>query len=398
MKKEYEFLATGRKESMFKVDIENNLQELNTKISQSRIAIIGAAGSIGSSVVRELVKYNPKEVCLFDINENNLVEVVRELRSSSELNLPSEFSALPIGLGSYEFLQFFKDHEPFDYVFNLCALKHVRTEKDKYCIKRMIDTNILFINSFLKEVGYSFKKFFSVSSDKAVAPANVMGASKMAMEKILLLNSEKQPFTSARFANVAFSDGSLPYSFLNRINKRQPIVAPSDIKRYFISHEEAAQLCVLAAMIGKNKDVFFPKMLEELHEKTFKEIALSLLETLNIKAIECSSEEEAKNLFTKGLNQNEWPCYFPRSTTSGEKPYEEFFKPSDTVNWDKFDAIGFVSQDFSEVNEDEIHSFLNFAYDSACSLQSKKEYIINLKKIVHDFQHIETNRNLDQKM
>ena len=290
----YEHIITGRTESLFAEDIRANQDALNEALSGRRIAVVGAAGSIGSAVVKTLLRFAPGALVLIDLSENNLVELVRDLRSTGGLRLPAEFATLPIGLGSVEFARYFAESKPFDYFLNLSAIKHVRTERDVYCLLRMIDTNVLFLHEFLSHNPYRFKKVFSVSSDKATNPANLMGATKMIMEKALLARSDVQPFSTARFANVAFSDGSLPFGFLQRIAKRQPLSAPSDVRRYFISHQEAGELCVLSCGLGENRDVFFPNLAQGLDEKTFADIARDLLVELGYQPVECGSEEEAK--------------------------------------------------------------------------------------------------------
>ena len=260
--------------------------------------------------MKTILRYKPKALVLIDLSENNLVELVRDLRSTRNLKLPDEFFALPIGMGSVEFSRFFSETEPFDYLFNLSAMKHVRTEKDIYCLMRMIDTNVLFLHELLSGLKYSFKKVFSVSSDKAANPANIMGATKMIMEQLLLLWSDKFPFSTARFANVAFSDGSLPYGFLRRIENRQPIPAPNDIRRYFISHQEAGELCVLSCFTGENRDVFFPKMEQSRDEKTFSRIATDLLNELGYEPYNCATEDEAKKRAEELIALKKWPCFF----------------------------------------------------------------------------------------
>jgi len=398
MNLQYEYVITGRHKSAFTADVEANKQELLNKISGSRIAIIGAAGSIGSSVVKTLLRFKPAALSLIDLNENNLVELVRELRSAKNLYIPEDFKTMPIGLGSIEFNRYFKETMPFDYLFNLSAIKHVRSEKDIYCLMRMIDTNVVFLHDFLKNNAYKFKKVFSVSSDKAANPANLMGASKMIMEKVLMAASEEQPFSTARFANVAFSDGSLPHGFLERINKRQPISAPNDVKRYFISHQEAGELCVLSCIIGDNRDVYFPKFTQEKDEKTFSEIAVDFLAEIGYEAIACASEEEAKDKIEELLPLKKWPCYFFKSDTTGEKGYEEFFVANENINLLKFNSIGVVKRDkFAE--QDLLKEFISFTSNAKLNSETtKNDYVQAMQKIVPNLTHQETGKNLDQKM
>ena len=398
MLSEYEYLATNRTESMFEEDVQVNIGLLRESISKSRIAIIGAAGSVGFSMVKAILPFHPRGVALLDISENNLVEVVRDLRSSVDIVIPENFVTLPIAMGSHEYSRFFAESKPFDYILNLSAIKHVRSEKDVYSLKRMIDTNVLFLNDFLESLPYQVQKFFSVSSDKATNPANLMGATKMAMEK-MLLHSQRHPFSTARFANVAFSDGSLPYGFLKRIEKRQPISAPNDVKRYFISHKEAGQICLLSCILGENGDIYFPNLKEGLDEKPFSRIAVALLEKLGYEPYECSSEQEAKQKMEVLLPKKKWPCYFFESDTTGEKDYEEFYGPGEVIDLGKYLRVGIVKQSPAKEGGKAVHEFIRFARQAALDpTVQKTDYVRELKKIVPTLNHRELGKNLDQKM
>ncbi len=399
MNSDYEQIITGRKFSLFADDIQNNEYELLSKVKKSRIAIIGAAGSIGGSVVKTLLKYKPKEIILIDLSENNLVELIRDLRSSKSIKLPEKITSMPIGLGSVEFNRFFKENNQFDYILNLAALKHVRSEKNIYCLIRMLDTNVLFFYDFLEKLPYSLKKVFSVSSDKAANPANIMGASKMAMEKSLMLLSEKHSFSSARFANVAFSDGSLPYGFLNRIKKEQPIPAPRDIKRYFISHREAGELCVLSCFTGNNGDILFPKMNGRKFLNTFKDIADRLLEFHGYTPYECASESEAKKRSKELIAKKRWPCYYFNTDTTGEKSCEEFYSSCEIPNLDIYKNIGTITHLHNKAKENLILGFLTFIREAKLNTSiRKRDCIRELNKIVPSLNHIEAGKNLDEKM
>ncbi len=395
---QYEQVATGRAESYFHEDVQTQTQQLIERIAGSRVVVVGAAGSIGSAVVKTILRFKPEALSLIDLSENNLVEVVRDLHSSENIQLPDYFETLPIGLGSIEFKRYFKDSQPFDYFFNLSAVKHVRSEKNIYCLMRMIDTNAVFFHDFLKENEYRFRKVFSVSSDKAANPANMMGASKMVMEKVLLSQSEHQPYSTARFANVAFSDGSLPYGLLQRIQKQQPLSAPNDVRRYFISHQEAGELCVLSCILGENRDVFFPKLISDKNEKTFSQIALELLECLGYEPVECISEEEAKHRVRELLPKKQWPCYFFKTDTSGEKNYEEFYTSKEKIDMDRFINIGVIKCE-PIYDADSLENFIRFCHNAKTdSGVTKEDYVQAMLKVVPTLQHIETGKNLDQKM
>ncbi len=396
---DYEKLATGRKSSLFREDISNNFTEINDKIGNARIAIIGAAGSIGSAVTKAILKFNPKGLVLFDLSENNLVEVVRDVRSNANVSVPLDFFTLPIGFGSHEFNRYMQESPPFDYILNFSAIKHVRTEKDIYCLIRMLDTNILYLHDFLRDLPYKIKNFFSVSSDKATNPANLMGASKMVMEEVLKYHSSNHHYTTARFANVAFSDGSLPYGIIQRFNKQQAISAPFDVKRYFISHEEASHLCVLSCFLGKKGDTFFPKLEQSLNEETFANIARNFLKQNGFDPFECESEEQAKSKASELIKKKQWPCYFFKTDTSGEKDFEEFYTTNDIINYDRFQSVGIIQTLRSELDKECLLNFISFAKSLKNKSDISKIDIVDaFRNVVPSLQHIETGKNLDQKM
>ncbi len=392
-------LATGRTESLFAADVARYESDLTTAFAGRRIAVIGAAGSIGFSVLRALLPYAPAALSLIDLSENNLVEVVRDLRSSRGLVLPATLEALPIGLGSLECRRYFQESEPFDYIFNLSAIKHVRSEKDVYSLIRMMDTNCLFLADFLAELPYA-AQVFSVSSDKAVNPASLMGASKLAMERVLSVHASRHRYSTARFANVAFSDGSLPHGFLKRLQKRQPLSAPHDVRRYFISHEEAGQMCVLSAGLGRQGETFIPKLDERLDAHRFDDIARRLLTGLGYTPVECASEQEARDRCESLVAQAQWPCVFSASDTSGEKPYEEFAGESDSVDFDRFGAIGVISP--AEQRPDalaQVERFLDFLRTAKSDpATTVDDYASAMAWVVAGFSHVKAGRSLDQKM
>ena len=394
---DYEPLATGRKQSLFAEELESIHGSLSELIQGSRVAVIGAAGSIGFSVVKSVLAFRPRGLVLIDLSESNLVEVVRELRSSQSILVPKDFATLPIGLGSIECRRYFCESKPFDYILNLCALKHVRSEKDLYCIIRMLDTNVLFLAEFLEALPYTFRKFFSVSSDKAANPANLMGASKMAME--LMLQHQPRVYSTARFANVAFSDGSLPHGFLQRLEKQQPISAPKDVRRYFISHEEAGQICLLSCILGENRDVYFPRLEQGRHEKRFSEIAVALLEKLGYEPVVCSSEQEARQRASELISQKRWPCWFFQSSTTGEKPFEEFHTSEEKIDLATYKHIGVIKRSEPDDDPQALRRFLEFARAARGETGvTKADYVREISRIVPGLEHLETGRNLDQRM
>jgi len=298
-----------RSGSMFAEDLERHHSQIAAGIGGARIMVIGAAGSIGSAFVRQLAPFRPAALHLVDISENNLVEVVRDLRSAL-ISLPEDFKTFAVAMGSLEFDRLLdaesaSDRGAYDYVINFSALKHVRSEKDPFSLMRMVHTNVVAVKALLDRlVGTSTRKHFSVSSDKAANPANIMGATKIFMERVLLNYADRIPFSTARFANVAFSDGSLLHGFLQRLAKGQPFAAPYDVRRYFISHEEAGQLCLLSCFLGENRDIYFPKLDEGSDLLTFAEIAVMVLEAHGFEPDLCASEEEAKEKAARKLNRD----------------------------------------------------------------------------------------------
>ena len=399
MIEDLESIATGRHRSLFQDDLEAHRQELKAVYASKRVAIIGAAGSVGSAVTKQILQHAPAAVALLDLSENNLTEVVRDLRSTEGCMLPAEFSSIPIGLGSVECSRYFKETAAFDVVFNLSAIKHVRSEKDVYSLIRMINTNVVFPDRFLRDIPYALAKFFSVSSDKATNPANLMGASKMVMEDVLLQHSYRHPISSARFANVAFSDGSLPFGFLRRMDKKQPLSAPRDVRRYFISHEEAGQLCILSAGLGGNREVFFPRMEERLQAHTFSDIAVRMLEKLGYEPVVCASEEEARKRAKELISSRRWPCFFFDSDTTGEKDLEEFHALEDRLDLKRFLKIGVIQRELDPKRSEAVREFVSFSEKLSGKFSiSKSEIVEAFKRAVPELRHLETGKNLDQKM
>jgi FlaA1/EpsC-like NDP-sugar epimerase len=348
--------------------------------------------------VKTVLRFRPKALSLIDLSENNLVELVRDLRSSPGVHLPAEFETLPIGLGSLECSRYFRESPPFDYLLNLSAIKHVRSEKNIYCLMRMLDTNVVFLHDFLRDNPYRFRKVFSVSSDKAANPANLMGASKLIMEQMLLAHATEHRFSTARFANVAFSDGSLPYGFLRRIEKRQPLSAPRDVRRYFISHQEAGELCVLSCTLGENCDVFFPTLVDGQDERAFSQIAVDLLESLGYEPVECASEQEATSRADELISRKKWPCYFFESDTTGEKEYEEFYTEGEQLDLNRFQNIGVIKRAPLE-HTGSVNEFLEFCRTARTDPHvTKHDYVRAIFKAVPTLRHVETGRNLDHKM
>ena len=388
----------GRKSELFNEDIANLEHELSEKITNGKFLVIGAAGSIGQAVTREIFKRDPKILHAVDISENNMVELVRDLRSTIGYS-SGEFKTFAIDCGSLEFEALIENEGPYDYVFNLSALKHVRSEKDPYTLMRMIEVNIFNTIKTLKlarSMGAS--KYFCVSTDKAANPVNMMGASKRIMEMFMMRESLTQEISMARFANVAFSDGSLLHGFNQRFTKRQPFSAPKDVKRYFVTPKESGELCLLSGLLGNNREIFFPKLSKKLHLITFSEIARSYLNEMGFEAFECSSEEEARDRSKELITKKLWPCFFFNSDTTGEKDFEEFFTENEDLDMNRFDAIG-VIQNKPEYESTSLDEFMNQIKILRQKKNWKKEEILSLYfKLLPEFEHKETGKYLDQRM
>lgn len=388
----------GRTEPLFSADILSHDDNLRSIIRGSRFLVIGGAGSIGQAVTREIFKRRPSVLHVVDISENNMVEIVRDIRSTLGYEC-GDFRTFALDCGSREFEVMLVSEGPYDYVFNLSALKHVRSEKDPYTLMRMVQVNIFNMLSTLAIVRKDgAKKYFCVSTDKAANPVNMMGASKRIMEMFLMRESLSQPVSMARFANVAFSDGSLLHGFNQRFSKRQPISAPNDVRRYFVTPQESGELCLLSGLMGKNRDIFFPKLSEKLHLITFSEIAVRYLNSLGFEPYECATEDEARARTDELIAHKFWPCYFFKSDTTGEKDFEEFFTDKEELDMNRFKHIG-VIQNISEFNSEQLDEFVYEIEKLRSASSWKKSDIVNLFfRMIPDFDHRETGKYLDQRM
>ncbi len=388
----------GRKESLFPIDIKEHETKMGNTIAQSSFLVIGGAGSIGQSVTKEIFKRNPKKLHVVDISENNLVELVRDIRSSLGY-IDGEFKTFALDVGSDIYDAFIASDGQYDYVLNLSALKHVRSEKDPFTLMRMIDVNIFNTDKTLQQaIKNGTKKYFCVSTDKAANPVNMMGASKRIMEMFVHRRSEKITVSMARFANVAFSDGSLLHGFNQRLEKQQPIVAPHDIKRYFVTPQESGELCLMSCIFGENRDIFFPKLSEELHLISFADIAVKYLESKGYAPYVCQTEEEARVLAKTLPSQGKWPCLFTSSDTTGEKDFEEFFTDKEMLDMERFQNLGVIKNEISfdasllKEFETTIHTL------KEKGVWSKEEIVTLFFKMLPNFAHKETGKYLDGKM
>ncbi len=388
----------GREKALFNHDISKAENELQKTVSQSRFLVLGGAGSIGQAVTKEIFKRNPAKLHVVDISENNMVELVRDIRSSFGY-ISGDFQTFALDIGSVEYDAFIKTDGQFDYVLNLSALKHVRSEKDPFTLMRMIDVNIFNTDKTIQQsIDSGVKKYFCVSTDKAANPVNMMGASKRIMEMFLMRKSKDISISTARFANVAFSDGSLLHGFNQRIQKRQPIVAPIDIKRYFVTPQESGELCLMSCIFGENRDIFFPKLSEALHLITFADIAVKYLEERGYEPVLCKSEGEARELIKTLPDEGKWPCLFTESDTTGEKDFEEFFTDDETLDMKRFENLGIIK------NEEDFEQTLLTEFENAIEQMkvnkswTKDEIVSLFFRMIPGFGHKETGKYLDGKM
>ena len=391
--------VTKRPDSMFLGDIEKNADKLIEKIEGKSILVIGGAGSIGSSYNKAVLEFKPKSLVVVDINENALAELTRDLRSTKGMYVPKDYIPYPMDFASPVFEKMFKNRGGFDIVANFSAHKHVRSEKDIFSVEALLQNNVLHAKKLLDLLAeFPPEEYFCVSTDKAANPVNIMGASKRIMEDMIFSYSDKFPVKTARFANVAFSNGSLPHGFLARISKQQPLSAPSDVKRYFVSPKESGQICMLSCMLGANREIFFPK-LEETQMMRFDLIATALLQEYGYEVLQCESDEEAiekAEELKKGSNK--YPVHYSGSNTSGEKAYEEFFTDEELVDMKRFDSLGvIVGKDIPDINKVEVLiNELDKAFDKADL--TKEEIVSIIKAYLPNFEHIEKGKSLDSKM
>lgn len=391
--------VTKRSKSMFLKDISNHKEQLSEKIAGKKVLVIGGAGSIGSSFIKAMLPFKPEALVVVDTNENALAELTRDLRSTKGMYVPEDYIPYPMDFASPVFEKMFRSRGGFDIVGNFSAHKHVRSEKDIYSVEALLQNNVLHAKKLLDLLAeYPPEEYFCVSTDKAANPVNIMGASKRIMEDVIFSYSDKFPVKTARFANVAFSNGSLPAGFLSRIQKLQPLSAPSDVKRYFVSPEESGQICMLSCMIGANREIFFPR-LEEEQMMTFDKIATALLEEYGYEVLQCESDEEAiEKAEALKAGSMRYPVHYSGSDTSGEKAYEEFYVESEKVDLTRLKALGVIT-DKKIPDKNKIQKLFDQLTAAFERVETTKEDIV---KIMHEylpeFQHMEAGKSLDSKM
>lgn len=398
--------VTKRPVSMFAKDIEANKETLTCEIKDKKVCVIGGAGSIGSSFIKAVLRFEPKSVVVVDLNENGLAELVRDVRSTDGLYVPNEFRCYTLNFADPIFERIFREEKGFDIVANFSAHKHVRSEKDRYSVQALIENNDIKAKKLMDLLTvYPPKHFFCVSTDKAANPVNIMGASKRVMEDLVMAYNKYFKVTTARFANVAFSNGSLPDGWIHRLQKKQPLAAPSDVKRYFVSLEESGQICMLACILGKGGEVFFPKLGED-QMLTFSSICDDFVKANGLEKEECSSDEEAKrkaatvNYQSSIINSQlpKYPVVYFQSDTTGEKAYEEFYVPGEKIDMQRFQALGVVEQT-TRHNMDDVNTFFDHLEEIFAKDDFTKAQVVDaIKEFIPNFEHEEKGKNLDQKM
>lgn len=391
--------VTFRPKSMFLADIEANKEQLSKEIEGKSLCVIGGAGSIGSSFIRAILPFRPSKLVVVDLNENGLAELTRDLRSTYGMYVPEEYRAYTLNFADPIFARIFREEKGFDIVANFSAHKHVRSEKDKYSVQALIENNDIKAKKFMDLLcEYPPKHFFCVSTDKAANPVNIMGASKRVMEDMVMAYSDRFPITTARFANVAFSNGSLPDGWIARMMKQQPLAAPSDVKRYFVSPEESGQICMLACILGNSGEVFFPKLGED-QMITFASFCEKFIRTMGYKEHRCSTDEEARRYAAGRKEDNEdYPVVYFNSDTTGEKGYEEFYVPGEKLNMERFSALGVIEETTRRPMADVEEFFVKLESIFQKNEFTKAEIVDALKEFLPNFEHEEKGKNLDQKM
>ena len=388
-----------RERSMFYDDIDMNREKLSKKIKGKTVLVIGGAGSIGSSFIKAILPFEPSTLVVVDTNENALAELTRDLRSTKGMYIPKDYIPYPMDFASDVFEKMFRKRSGFDIIGNFSAHKHVRSEKDIYSIEALLQNNVLHAKKLLDLlVEFPPEEYFCVSTDKAANPVNIMGASKRIMEDVIFSYSDKFPVKTARFANVAFSNGSLPSGFLERLHKLQPISAPSDVRRYFVSPEESGQICMLACMLGENREIFFPR-LNEKQMMTFDQRATELLQEHGYEVLECESDAEAIDRSQDLKNgSNLYPVHYSGSNTSGEKAFEEFYTDSENVDLKRMKTLGVVVDKALPDSEKIKVLFDKLTKEFEKAEPTKTEVISVIKEYLPNFEHIETGKSLDSKM
>ncbi len=388
----------GREKELFHTDIAQNEKNILNLVKKSKFLVIGGAGSIGKAVSLEIFKRNPKVLHIVDISENNMVELVRSIRSSIGYK-SGDFRTFALDCGGPEFEIFFQAEGPYDYIFNLSALKHVRSEKDPYTLMRLINVNIFNSIKMARLARDTHAvNYFCVSTDKAANPVNMMGASKLIMEKYMIQESISQSISMARFANVAFSDGSLLHGFNQRILQRQPISAPSDVKRYFVTPQESGELCILSGLLGMNRDIFFPKLSDDHHLESFPDIVSRYIYSQGYEPTICETEDEARGKVDELIKQKKWPVYFFSSNTTGEKFIEEFYTENEVVDITRFSNIGVINKNI-QLDHELLKMFSIKISELKEARQWTKQDLVRLfEETLQEFNHIEVGSNLDNRM
>jgi FlaA1/EpsC-like NDP-sugar epimerase len=388
----------GRDRELFAEDVSAHAGEMSSIVAGARFLVIGGAGSIGQAVTREIFRRKPRLLHVVDISENNTVELVRDLRSSLGY-IDGEFATFAIDVGSSIFESLMSSGLGYDYVLNLSALKHVRSEKDPYTLMRMVEVNVLNTVKTLRQAKEKgARKYFCVSTDKAANPVNMMGASKRIMEMFLMRESVYMPISLARFANVAFSDGSLLFGFNRRMEKEQPLAAPSDVRRYFLTPKESGELCLMSCLLGSNRNLFFPKLNEKLNLMTLSDIAVRYLRRVGYEPVECGSEEEARRQLLELKLERKWPVYFFNSDTTGEKKFEEFFTKDERLDMERFNSIGVIENDasFDSRRLEEFDRRIRELRDRG--RWDRRDLIGLFNEMIPEFRHLETGKFLDGRM
>ncbi len=407
--------ATGRHADLCAADVQGLKTRLLEQVKGRRVLVVGGAGSIGSATIMQLLPLRPRALTVLDTNENNLAELLRTIRSADQ-PFDGDLLVQPLDYGSPLATRFLAGQPPYDLVMSFAALKHVRSERDEWSLTRMLEVNLCKADRFLAAIrkhGHGQGGVFFVSTDKAADPVSLMGASKRAMELLLwahceagapasLLDGGVAPparrMTTARFANVAFSDGSLPWGFLQRLEKQQPLACPGDVRRYLVTPIEAGQICLIGALICPHRHMVIPRLNPDRDLVRFTDIAAATLRDHGLAPVWFKDPEQARRAVLEEKSQGRYPVLVTQSDTSGEKEVEQFVGADEVaidIGLEGVQAVAAGRVDIGALTE--VLSVIDRAATGAEAL-AKMDLVAALKRLVPELDHRDTGKSLDKKM
>ncbi|MFC7494574.1 MULTISPECIES: polysaccharide biosynthesis protein [unclassified Nocardioides] len=391
-------VVVRRQDSLLQPDLDEHADALAERVRGERILVVGGAGSIGSATVSELARLGPRQLHVVDADENGLAELVRDLRSRDLVGPGTELRTTPMDAGCPTMQRMITGNAGYDRVLNFAAVKHVRSEKDVYSLLRMLEINVRLPRRLLEWVDGTTRRYFAVSTDKAANPVNLMGASKRAMEHAILDEQLGPEVTSARFANVAFSQGSLLDGWLRRMDKGQAWAVPRETRRYFVTLEESGHLCTLAALLGRPGEVVIPDLDPRTQLRDLVEVAEDVLGSMGLRPFFCEEEDDARRAAVDP-KPGTWPVLLTNLDTSGEKEFEEFAGSGDVVADAGFAALRSLRA--PRARPELIRSVLSELdgwLDDPTSSVDKDDVADLLRVLVPELEHRGSTRGLDARM